>query len=309
MNKLVALSAAFLIAMPALAHAAEPGYLGVRLQSIEGGLAEALDREDGEGVLVSQVEDDSPAAAAGLEKGDIVTKFDGKEVEGPGDLSRAVRKMDAGAKVKVEYIRDGKTRTSEVTLGEMPDREHRMSGDRENRRGFPHRLNVKDLKMSRDRGYLGVMTQPLSEDLAKYFGAKDGGALVSEVMEDSPAAKLGLKAGDVITKVDGKNVEDPSELREVVGDFEEPTDVEIVWVRDKKEQHGKASLEVKEGTELGLPDMPFLHDGPMRWFGDDDDGRRVMIERRIEGDEDLRNEIDQLRDEIDELRQELKNSK
>jgi len=299
MKKLVALSLAMLVALPAIATAgdeeAAPGYLGVRLQRIEGGLAEALGLEEDAGVLVGQVEDDSPAEAAGLRSGDIVVALNGEAVAGPSEISSAVRALNAGDEVKIDYLRDGKKGTVTATLGEAK------------RRHSPRHIEVRDLKFNEDRGYLGVATQPLSEDLAAFFGAEDGGALVSEVVDESPAAKLGLKAGDVITDVDGNTVEDPTDLRKTVGKIDDERAVEVVWIRDKKERRGKVDLEVREGLAMPHPGQ-FMHGGDhdiMRWFGDEGEGRRVMIEKHVEGTDELQEQLDDLRRELEEMKKEL----
>lgn len=282
--------------IPATATAADEGFLGVRLQSIEGGLAEALDRNAGDGVLIGQVTDDSPAAKAGLAEGDIILKIDGNAVSGPSDVRGVVRKHDPGDEIEVQYLHDGKTKTARVELAEAPRREHMR--------------HIRDLRFSKERGYLGVVTQPLSGDLGSYFGVQDGnGALVSEVVEDSPAAKLGLKPGDVITEVNGSKTEDPGELGQVVRDIEEEKTVEVVWIRDKKEKRGQAAIELRESS---IGDLPVLGDlrnlaphfdalrGP-RWVDDHADVREL--------NGDLREEMDRLREELDDLREEMKSMK
>lgn len=300
MKKLVALSLAMLVALPAIATAgddeAAPGYLGVRLQRIEGGLAEALGLEEDAGVLVGQVEDDSPAQAAGLRAGDIVVALNGEAVTGPGEISSTVRGLQAGSEVKIEYLRNGEKATATAVLGEAKARR------------MPRHIDVRELKFGKDRGYLGVATQPLSEDLAGFFGAENGGALVSEVIEESPAAKLGLKAGDVITGVDGETVDGPADLQKRVGKIDDEREVEVVWIRDKKEKRGKVELEVREG--LAMHDMRHFkgHAGGhdiMQWFGDGAEGRRVMIEKYVDDGSELQEQMDELRRELEELKKEL----
>lgn len=286
-----------LVALAPLAASASPGgYLGVRMQSIEGGLAEALDLEENAGVLLGQVVDDSPAAKAGLENGDIVTAIDGAAVDSPGAIHRIVRDHEPGDEILIAYLRDGKSREAKVLLGE-PTRARR------------HARMARDLRIGRDHGFLGVVTQPLSEELGEYFGVEGGrGALVSEVVEDSPAAKLGLEAGDVVTAVDGHDVADPQDLREIVSEFEEETEVEVVWVRDKRRETGKTTLEIREGRQMfgmhGFPggfDVRRHVDDGMRWFHDE----RVQ-EQLDDAMRALREELDEIRAEIREIREESK---
>lgn len=284
------------------------GYLGIHLQSIDAGLAEALDRKEDSGVLIRQVEEESPAAKAGLRPGDIVVKLDGETVSTPSDLRRAVRQHDAGDEVKVEYVRHGKSASAKVTLGEAEDDDMSRMGNMARRfhegmdRGM-HR--ARELRVGGERGFLGVVTQPLTGQLGEYFGVKENeGALVAEVVEDSPAAKLGLKVGDVITAVGEESIEDPSDLSEAVRSFEEPATVKITWVRDKKEKSGDAALEVREAKPAwGHLDLGRL--GNMRWLGNDDDDMRHVEVRRFRGDKDLDEELQGLREELDALRTEL----
>ena len=163
-----------------------------------------------------------------------------------------------------------------------------------------------DLRYSGERGYLGVSTQPLSGELGDYFGVKDNkGALVADVVKDSPADKLGLKAGDVIVKVADKDIEDPVELSDVIGNYEDPETVDVVWIRDHKEQSGKVQLEVRQGRSMRWFNGPML--GYLDDFGHGPDVRRRVQIERYDGDLDreldsLRNEVRDLRNQIDEMR-------
>jgi S1-C subfamily serine protease len=286
------------------------GYLGVRLQRVEGGLAEALDLEEDTGVLLAQVLGDTPAAEGGLEAGDIVVEIDGEMVGTPGDLRERIRAREAGDKVRIEYLRDGSRKSVEIVLGEVPQLGKKLGH-------HPRRL-VRELRLDRSRGFLGVKTQSLRGDLGEFFGVEEGeGALVVEVVEDSPAEKLGLKAGDVVVEVDGKSIGDPGDLRRVVWEFEEESEVEVVWIRDRKENRGKTTLEVREGAGQRV----------LSWFGEGEEGledidirghldalkhhvgegmhkvKRIEIhESTDEALEELRSEIENLREEIDELK-------
>ncbi|MGH9200585.1 MAG: S1C family serine protease, partial [Vicinamibacterales bacterium] len=92
------------------------------------------------------------------------------------------------------------------------------------------------------RGRLGVAVESMSDQLAEYFGAKDGGALVSSVSADSPAAKAGIKAGDVITTVNGSRVRDAGDVVRELSNAK-ADEVTIGLLRDKKETSVKATLE------------------------------------------------------------------
>jgi membrane-associated protease RseP (regulator of RpoE activity) len=150
---------------------------------------------------------------------------------------------------------------------------------------------------------LGVVTQPLSKDLAQFFGVQgDEGALVSEVVPDSPAAKLGLRAGDVITKVNGEAIDGPSGLTRAVRGIQEAKDVDIEWVREKRTRTGKASIEMREGSMFGP-------EARRRWAREMK-GLPRRFERMItpapKVNTDTQAELDALRNELEALRTELR---
>jgi C-terminal processing protease CtpA/Prc len=300
------------------------GYLGVRLQRVEGGLAEALDVDEDGGVLLGEVLDDGPAAESGLHAGDIIVRVDGEKVGTPRALRDVIQDHAPGTTVKIAYLRDGDEREAKVELGEAPKDSYRV---RRIGRGPDH--TVKELKLRRDRGFLGVVTQPLSGDLGEYFGVEDGeGALVSEVLEDSPAAALGLKVGDVIVRVDDETIDDPEDLRDTIGDYEEETEVEIAWVRDREKRDGKTTLEIRESRAPRMFSRHRWHDGDGEIFdfdideiGDIDLGEHLRDLRQHVGsgverlreirivDDDLEQELDDLRAEIEILKGEIQSLK
>jgi S1-C subfamily serine protease len=125
----------------------------------------------------------------------------------------------------------------------MPDREWRLDRDRDSRqpRRFEYRLPGGMPLLDGSRGRLGVTVQSLTPELEEYFGATTGGALVSSVSKESAAAKAGLKAGDVITSINGERVEDSRDLARALDDARGETT--IVLLRDKQEMTLKAMIE------------------------------------------------------------------
>jgi serine protease Do len=216
------------------------------------------DRGDG-GVLVEDVGEESPAAKAGIRKGDVVVEFDGERVRSARHLGRLVQETAEGRTVKATILREGARQAVDVT----PSRERgRLSGDvalpalpenferdlerslRAIPRNFAFDFNWDaewpDVSI-RARTRMGAQLSPLSHQLADYFGAK-AGVLVSSVEEDSAAAKAGLKAGDVITSINGRAVEGPRDVTEQLRDAEAGQTVEIGVVRDKKSLTLKAQM-------------------------------------------------------------------
>jgi serine protease Do len=212
------------------------------------------------GVEIEEVTPDSPAAKAGLKSGDIVTEYDGERVRSARQFTRLVQETPEGRSVKMAVLRNGQKQTLDATPearefswtrsidGDRIIREAER-GMREGLRGF--RMDAPAFNFRFDdgfpgamkpRGRLGVSVEGLSSQLADYFGAKEGGALVSSVTADSPAAKAGIKAGDVITTINGSRVRDADDLVRELSDAK-ASEVSIGLLRDKKETTVKATIE------------------------------------------------------------------
>ena len=226
-----------------------------------------LDTKEGGGVKVDEVSSDSAAEKAGLKAGDVVVEFDGERVRSARQFTRLVQETPDGRTVKIAVMRDGKRQTLDAT----PEARSfnwtvEWDGDRIRRefeRGmqnlpdrFAYRIPdmIPGIRLGA-RGRLGVTVESLSPQLADYFGVKDGGALVSSVTAGSAAEKAGLKAGDVITSVNGDRVRDADGLSREIGDAT-GTELSIGIVRDKKETTLKATIESRR------PDRPRANSRP-----------------------------------------------
>lgn len=219
------------------------------------------DVDDGAGVRIDTVEEGSAAAKAGVKDGDIVVDFDGERVRSARQLTRLVQETPAGRAVKMTVRRGADRQTLDVTpaareafawngrLGPELEREIERSVE-QGLRDLPERieplLNFRfegGVPAIGARGRLGVQVEGLSDQLATYFGVKDGGVLVAGVTADSPAAKAGMKAGDVITKVNGDAVKDPGDLVRALRDVRDDGVVTLDLVRDRKTTTLKATIE------------------------------------------------------------------
>lgn len=214
------------------------------------------------GVKIDRVDEQSPAAKAGVKEGDRVVEFDGERVRSTRQLTRLVQETPSGRTVKMVVQRGADRRTLDITPESdavatfdrraEPGREFDFERDVERGlRDLPQRLEpflnferrFDGMPGVMGRGRLGAQVQPLGDQLAQYFGAKDGGVLVAGVTADSPAAKAGLKAGDVITKVNGAAVKDTGDLMEAIADVKDDGAVTLDIVRDKKASTVKATIE------------------------------------------------------------------
>lgn len=219
------------------------------------------DTDDATGVRVDTVDDDSAAARGGVKAGDVVVEFDGERVRSARQLTRLVQETPAGRAVKMTVRRGADRQTLDVTpdardsfawngrLGPELEREIERGMER-GLRDLPERIepffNFRfdgGIPAPGARGRLGVQVEGLSEQLAGYFGVKDGGVLVAGVTADSPAAKAGVKAGDVITRVNGEPVKDPGDLVQALGEVKDNGVVSLDIVRDKKATSVTATIE------------------------------------------------------------------
>jgi serine protease Do len=197
------------------------------------------------GVLIEEVRESSPASRAGLMNGDIVVDFDGERVRGVAHFARLVRETPAGRAVKSTIVRNGSRREFEITpqAGEQLTRALPDVEQLERRlRALPELRNLQlpdDLDPTPDlqvtpRGQIGIVLAPLTEQLASYFGVKTG-VLVRTVTNGSAAAQAGMKAGDVITAVNGRTVRSVGDVTRVVRSAKPGSALDMRVSRDKKE--------------------------------------------------------------------------
>jgi serine protease Do len=146
--------------------------------------------------LVSGVTPNSPAQKAGVRAGDIITRLDDHRIEGSSDIVEYVSQRPIGAKVAVAFLRDGKAGTLNVTLGEFPS--------------DPDALARAEVQ----KEAIGVQLQDVTPDLGQFLGLPEGtkGAVITEVLPGSRAAKAGLQADDVILEVNRKPVSSGQEV-------------------------------------------------------------------------------------------------
>ncbi|HUO35463.1 MAG TPA: PDZ domain-containing protein [Candidatus Acidoferrum sp.] len=203
----------------------DSGWLGIEIQEVTSQNAKDLKLKTVKGVVVQGVEPDGPAAKAGLKEDDVITEYDGQVVEGTLQFRRLVRETPPGRSVSMTISRDGTLQTLTVQLGDRAAAQERsvrgamrdtgnsywLSGPGPDARFFAFGPDAFDRTTPR----LGIEAEDLSGQLGAYFNApQDSGILVRSVNEGTPAAKAGLKAGDVITSVNGKEVKTLWDLRE-----------------------------------------------------------------------------------------------
>ena len=244
--------------------------IGVSIRDVDD--AKEKGAEARAGVVVDEVSEGSAAEKAGIRTGDLIVEFDGERVRSARQLTRLVQETPSGRIVQATIVRDGQRSTVSVTpqAGSMVAFE-RLEDLAEMGRQFRYRIAPPppapprppdgrpvpppppappdvwnfDEFVGGSASRLGVTVSPLAPQLAEYFGVKDG-VLVSSVRDDSAAARAGLKAGDVITSVNGSSVGSPAELRRRVQQLEDGQEFTLQVTRDRKGQTLKGKAERAE---------------------------------------------------------------
>jgi serine protease Do len=185
------------------------GWLGVRIQQVTDEIAESLNIKPARGALIAGVEDKGPAKPAGIEPGDVVVKFDGKEIKEPKDLSRVVADTAVGKSVDVVVIRKGTEETKKVTLGRLEDGEKVQTA-----------AKTKDEPVEKPvtQKALGLDLATLSKDLRSRYKIKDSvkGVIITSVDTSSDAAEKRLSAGEVIVEVAQEAVANAADVKKRV---------------------------------------------------------------------------------------------
>lgn len=215
------------------------GFLGVYTEEITKENMAQYGLHDARGVGITEVVKDSPAERAGLKKGDVITRFDDEAVTSIRKLNRLVSEVAADHKVNLTVSRGGVDENLAVTIGKRQGYADTLSKMTIPRGSFPRLEDLPEgasvLSLGNSRR-IGVGTTQLTKQLADYFGVADGkGVLVTSVSENSPAAKAGIKAGDVITAVDGEKVEGPGDLSRAINK-QKDGEVTLTIVRDKSQR-------------------------------------------------------------------------
>ncbi|HKA22965.1 MAG TPA: PDZ domain-containing protein [Blastocatellia bacterium] len=215
-------------------------FLGVELSEVNKETVSRLKLREERGAVIDGVTSGSGAAQAGLQKNDVIIKWDGQRIESAREVSRQIHETPPGRSVRLGVMRDGKEIEVNVTMGERPSPVTRVTVPRPavaSLRVRPERVRP-EIVVGRGRARaLGVELQSMTPQLAEYFGlSKRSGALVIFVFADSPAAKAGLKAGDVILSVGAETVQNPVDVRRALSDKPEGSQVEFKIIRDKQEK-------------------------------------------------------------------------
>ncbi|MGD8377678.1 MAG: PDZ domain-containing protein [Acidobacteriota bacterium] len=242
------------LAGSALAEEPAPGYLGVYLTNLSKATRAALGLERNEGVLIERVVSGEAAEESGLRSGDVLLRMDGQPVNSSESLGEALELAGAGKKVPIEILRDGERQTLQATLGDRTERRRTAwapFADDGLLFAAPETPALPELSaelapLAAPRAFallrnptrtLGIRTMELNGQLAAYFEV-GGGLLVTWVVPDSPAGRAGMKAGDILTTLDGQPVVRDEDLSFILGGRQDEGEMDAEVVR----HGGKQSL-------------------------------------------------------------------
>jgi len=268
-------------------------YLGVHMQEVSKENISKFGLREVRGVAVERVVENSPAAQAGLQKGDVIVRFNGEEITSVRKLTRLIGEVAPDHQARITVLRGGgggNERELTATMGKRPAAQFQNGTFRTEDFSlpgipeFPSQTmprvtlppgqimpvppmgNNQDFLMFRGGRQIGVQIMPLVPQLGDYFGVAGGkGLLVSSVRANSAAAKAGLKAGDIIVEVDGKAVSGTFDLMRAINEKAEG-DVTLTVVRNRNRQTIKVTPEKMNGSE------PFL----MEYFNSDENGNKLQ---------------------------------
>ncbi len=267
-------------------------FLGIVPEEVTSDVAADYGVAAGQGVLVGETVSGSPASDAGLRANDVITMINGSRLTGPAELRVQLAKYKQGDAVKLTYFRGGKERTADVTLSEQANDKgvFQWSWD-----GDAPDVDAPRAKRfmhwgSEARGsaaFAGIVTQELSDGLKNYFKV-EGGALISEVVEKSPAEKAGLKAGDIIVKIGAEEVDDQGDVSDAIREMDPDQTVDFHIKRD-----GKSMV------------LPVTLTNRRDFYGDASDGENFDFGFGGEEAEDLEKEMVKLHEELRTLGVEL----
>ena len=177
------------------------GYLGVRIQALTQDLAERFGLKDTHGVLIGEVQKETPGEKAGLKQADVIVELDGKKINEAASFRNAIAMKAPGAKVNLTVVRDGHRVDVAATLGQLPETT----------------ASATTAETPKAISSWGFSVQPLTSDLASKFGyAADSGVVINEVTPNSPASEAGLEPGMLIQQVNRRHVRTSEEFTEAV---------------------------------------------------------------------------------------------
>jgi serine protease Do len=194
------------------------GWLGVSIQPLTPELARSFGSKDAKGVLINEVMPESPAAKAGIKPGDILLEFDGRSMDGTGDLQRAVGFFSPDRTAKVKILRDQAEKLVEVKVGQAPD--ERQAAQQQRPGG------------GRARSMLGLEVRPVTPEIARQLNLRStDGVIVYRVEDGTAAAEAGVQRGDIVKQLNGQTIRTMADFERLTRDMKEGDPLTVLLQR------------------------------------------------------------------------------
>lgn len=254
----------------------ERSYLGVQMQEINKENYSRFGLAAVRGVGVEKVLENSPAATGGLQNNDVIVRFDGEPVESIAKLSRLIAEVAPDHQAKITVLRGGNEAELNVTMGKrefpafqngvriqnFPQMQRLLTAPFPPMNPLPPSSAQSDGNVFIWRGnnnrQIGIGVTELTEQLSDFFGVgDDAGVLISNVRENSPAAKAGLKAGDIIVEADGKTIKRQTDLIRAVNDKKEG-EVSLTIIRKGDRRTVRVAPETSKNGAANFPEFESL---------------------------------------------------
>jgi hypothetical protein len=357
--KITLISVLALVLIFSFAYAkSKHAWLGVLTQTVNNEIADAFDLKVNYGAVVNEVVENSPAEKAGFQESDVIIAINGKQIDDVEELVDYIYDSEIGAELSITLMRGDDKISKDVILGEKSDKNYKRKiikklprikifhddddDDSDHHESYnfkwdKHDWGQHDWDDYRTTSYIGVKISDISDQLRAYFGVKeDVGVLIGHVNEDTPAEKAGLKAGDVIISVDGKEIENNIDVMKIISKKKAGEKVKMVIVRNKEQKSFVVDVEQRDNDhdysfKYYAPDIdvniPKIKIGKYAHFNEDfhewcdsDEFKECIKEFNLEM-KDIKEELkdldkeqikeiekvlEELREELDELRNNLK---
>jgi serine protease Do len=219
---------------------ARRGWLGVNIQSVTDEIAESLGLDKPKGALIASVRDGGPAQVAGIQAGDVVLTFDGKDVTDMRHLPRIVAETPIDKTVKVKVWRKRKEHVFDVKVGELKEEDQQAAASPKQQAPGPVPGAVKALGLS-----LANLTPELRERFS--LSEDTAGVVVTDVASDSPASEKGMRAGDVIVEVAQEEVKSPGQITGKIDEAKKAGRKSVLMLVDRQGDLRFVALKIDHG--------------------------------------------------------------
>ena len=317
------------------AGAAQAGdvFLGITMSDISPSMAQALQLDEDEGVLIDSVVPDSPAETGGIEAGDVIVAIDGHTISGIKGLSRVINRFDPDDEVEITVLRKGRTQDLDITLGTRKKRATTVwVGKGDHKKAWTwspgaedtgatyfqwhdedgdNKIVIGGFGLGGDRGFLGIIPGPIETGEGESLDRRnDHGVLITELVEDGPAKDAGLREGDVIVALDDESIDDSDDLHDFLGNTEPGETITVRVIRNgRKREYDVELSEAPTRIELSKLLVPG-HSQPQFYSGTvAPDLEIVDLAREREDLAEMKQELEKMKQELQALREDLEQKK